>query len=150
VLFKKALASLLAAVVLAISAAASPCNLPKSSQQCCPCCPAAHTAPQGKFDAYSAQMRVRAAVQRNQLLVSGAIPPDETDSPQLCEGASCNRATALARSAIAVDPAQIVSVLSSASGLFELPERSARSRGATYQLPPTSATLDPLSISLRI
>lgn len=147
---RKPVATLLAVVVLAMSVAASPCSLPKPSQQCCPCCPAAHTAPQGKLGAGAAQMRIRAAAQGKQLLLIAEILPDETNSPQICEGASCKRADAFARSVINIDPAQIASVPSLASRLFGLPERSVRSRGATRQSPPTSAALDPLSISLRI
>jgi hypothetical protein len=90
------------------------------------------------------------SLQGRPLSLEAAILLDETNSPQLCEGASCNRATAFARSVVNVDLAQIASVSLLPSGLFGLPERSVRSPGPAHQPPPTSATLDPLSIGLRI
>jgi hypothetical protein len=90
------------------------------------------------------------AVPGKPLSLGAAILPDEINSPQLCEGDSCNRANAFARSVVTIDSAQIVAAPLQANGLFGLSETSVPSLRATNQLPPTSATLDPLSISLRI
>jgi hypothetical protein len=147
---RKTFATLLANVVLAMSVAASPCNVPKPSQQCCPCCPAAHMTPQGKLGVRPAQMHIRMAVQAKRPLLSAAILPDETNSPQLCEGDSCNRANAFARSVVTVDSAQVFSASLPTSVPSCRPEVSVLSPQAINQLPPTAATPELRSIALRI
>jgi hypothetical protein len=150
-LFKKAFAGLLAVAVLAMSAAASPCNLANPSSKCCPCSPAAHAAPQGKCVANHSQMRIRIVAQGREPLLDAAILPDETNSPQSCEGASCNRADAFARSAVTVDSPRLGFAPLVAIGLFILPARHTRPPGPRREAPPTAGgTLDPVSIALRI
>jgi hypothetical protein len=145
------LAALLTVAVLAMSVATSPCDPPKPAQRCCPCCPAAQAAQLGKLGTGSVHMRIRIAVHPKQLLPRPAVLAGETDSRQLCEGGSCDRATAFKRWVIAVDPAQNASGSLAAGSVFRLSAMSARPLKSIHNSPPPApGAVHAFPISLRI